>query len=216
MWIDYKGKPLKWHYPVGVLFDLLCSETELPWALTVHFQGFPHDQLLRCPNEDTVKSHFYSSIKEANHMKHGDGARVNSLSVLEFNGLWEGLKTVDYSLYWTGATKLNVEHSSLKHLPVRILLAHSSSTSLFACIQEPLTPAKRDDATSSLTLGDTLHTVLPSLFPSTSADDATASWWVQGVSPSLDTPVWWLAETACHPDNFLYVTVRPREAAGGG
>ena len=30
--------PLR-HYPIGVLFDLLGSSLELPWQLTVHFQG---------------------------------------------------------------------------------------------------------------------------------------------------------------------------------
>ncbi|KAE8790459.1 hypothetical protein D1007_35230 [Hordeum vulgare] len=36
VWFDYKGLPLKWCIPIGVLFDLLCADTERPWNLTVH------------------------------------------------------------------------------------------------------------------------------------------------------------------------------------
>ena len=31
---------------------------------------------------------------------------------------------------------------------------------------------------------------------------------IHGVSPSLDTPVAWLAYHCCHPDNFVYISVR--------
>lgn len=70
MWFDHNGIPMKWyhtlglvahadcnaliswcpcplclglsrHYPIGVLFDMLASTLELPWQLTVHFQGTP-------------------------------------------------------------------------------------------------------------------------------------------------------------------------------
>ena len=52
------------HYPVGVLFDLFANPQELPWPITVHFQGFPTQQLLRCPNEAFVKSHYMNVLKE--------------------------------------------------------------------------------------------------------------------------------------------------------
>lgn len=35
IWFDYNGLPLKWHIPVGVLFDMLCCNADLPWRLTV-------------------------------------------------------------------------------------------------------------------------------------------------------------------------------------
>ena len=79
------------HYPVGVLYDLYGNQ-ELPWQLVVHFQGFPSDQLLRCPNEDTVKWQFMNVLKEANYIKHGDTSRVNGLTVAESNDIWDGVK----------------------------------------------------------------------------------------------------------------------------
>ncbi len=42
IWLDYNGTPLKWHYPVGLLFDLYANEggessANLPWNINVHF-----------------------------------------------------------------------------------------------------------------------------------------------------------------------------------
>jgi len=209
MWLEYKGKSIKWHYPVGVLFDLLCGQTELPWTVTVHFQGFPHDQLLRCPGEETVKSHFYNVFKEANYAKYGDGARVNSLSVAAFNGLWEGVKSGEFQVYSSSVSKLSSDTSAIKHLPVRILLPNPPSSSTpFTCIQEPFSPLSPGEGSSPLTLGQALHDTLPTLFPNPTRND-DVDWLVQGLHPSLDTPLAWLADTACHPDNFLYIVLKP-------
>ncbi|KAK9092972.1 hypothetical protein Syun_027883 [Stephania yunnanensis] len=64
VWFEYKGLPLKWHIPIGVLFDLLCGEPERPWNLTVHFRGYPTDLLSPCEDEDSVKWSFINSLKE--------------------------------------------------------------------------------------------------------------------------------------------------------
>lgn len=64
VWFEYKGLPLKWHIPTGVLFDLLCAEPERPWNLTVHFRGYPENILTPCEGEDSVKWSFINSLKE--------------------------------------------------------------------------------------------------------------------------------------------------------
>ena len=38
IWLEYEGQPLKWHYPVGLLYDLYAQDSQLPWNITVHFQ----------------------------------------------------------------------------------------------------------------------------------------------------------------------------------
>ena len=65
MWFEEDGNPIRWHYPIGVLFDLMASPSRLPWTLTVHFRDFPEADILRCPGKDAVESHFMSSVKEA-------------------------------------------------------------------------------------------------------------------------------------------------------
>lgn len=52
------------HYPIGVLYDLLATQQDLPWSVTVHFQEFPSSVLLRCGAEDEVKSHVNNTLKE--------------------------------------------------------------------------------------------------------------------------------------------------------
>jgi autophagy-related protein 5 len=42
IWFDYNGTPLKWHYPVGLLYDLYANEgyeslANIPWSINVHF-----------------------------------------------------------------------------------------------------------------------------------------------------------------------------------
>ena len=58
MWFSYGGTPLRWHLPIGLLYDLtvLASEpASLPWHLTVHLTQFPSDQLLPCQGREQVR-----------------------------------------------------------------------------------------------------------------------------------------------------------------
>lgn len=45
-WFSYRGLPLKWHLPVGVLYDLLVAGYERPWKIEVHHRFFPSAVLL--------------------------------------------------------------------------------------------------------------------------------------------------------------------------
>uniref|UniRef100_A0A182Q286 Autophagy protein 5 n=1 Tax=Anopheles farauti TaxID=69004 RepID=A0A182Q286_9DIPT len=91
MWMDSNGTPLKWHFPIGVLYDLLVgTDGTLPWHVTVHFSKFPDDILIRCPNREIVEAHFMSSLKEADVLKHR-GQVVSAMQKKDHNQLWLGL-----------------------------------------------------------------------------------------------------------------------------
>lgn len=55
IWFEHNGQPLKWHLPCGVLFDLSQwqdhqhrqRQAPLPWRITVHFSGFPADEVCK-------------------------------------------------------------------------------------------------------------------------------------------------------------------------
>jgi len=202
MWFDYKGKPLKWHYPLGVLFDLFGTTMELPWSLTVHFQGFPHDQLLRCSTEEVVKTHFTNVLKESNYVKHGDCSKVYGLSVSETNDIWEGLKNNHYSQFWSANSKLFDDIQSLKHVPVRLFLRDSQKDQ-HTMIQEPIVPL--DEKKEIRTLGSVLTEILPNVF---NEQQKNVKVLIQGTNPSLSTPITWLLYNLSYPDNFLYIVVQ--------
>ncbi|KAG4966516.1 Autophagy protein 5 [Glycine soja] len=88
IWFEYKGLPLKWYIPTGVLFDLLCVEPERPWNLTVHFRGYPSNILLPCEGEDSVKWSFINSLKEAAYIINGNSKNVMNMSQTDQVELW--------------------------------------------------------------------------------------------------------------------------------
>nr|QSV39517.1 autophagy associated protein [Locusta migratoria] len=96
MWLDYNGQPLKWHYPIGVLYDLYASESSLPWNITVHFDKFPETELLHCPGREAVESHFMACVKEADVLKHRSQV-VSNMQKKDHMQLWLGLQNVDAS-----------------------------------------------------------------------------------------------------------------------
>lgn len=80
-WFSYEELPLKWHYPIGLLYDLFSGaqpaapadfvqETQkdavqLPWKLTVHYTEFPAEYLFTLDAEGKVLLDSYiNSVKE--------------------------------------------------------------------------------------------------------------------------------------------------------
>ncbi|XP_052190370.1 autophagy protein 5 isoform X14 [Diospyros lotus] len=91
VWFEYKGLPLKWYIPTGVLFDLLCPEPERPWNLTVHFRGYPGNILTPCEGEDSVKWSFINSLKEAAYIINGNCKNVMNMSQSDQVELWRSV-----------------------------------------------------------------------------------------------------------------------------
>ena len=154
LWLSYEGVPLKWHYPLGLLYDLYSgaepaypldpsststhknefSEDDchrLPWKLTAHFSGYPAEQLVRLDVEDKVMHDlFRNSVKEADYLRTGTGKTVMFLSEKDSTQLWNAVKQHDFSLYNPINQKLlNPQGAALRHLPVRIYLPHVATNS---------------------------------------------------------------------------------------
>lgn len=61
------------HYPIGLLYDIHGLQASsgkgmngslLPWKITVHFQNFPADKLIKSQAVDSCQDYFMSMIKE--------------------------------------------------------------------------------------------------------------------------------------------------------
>ncbi|KAG2184742.1 hypothetical protein INT43_000655 [Umbelopsis isabellina] len=74
IWFEYQGIPLKWHYPVGLLYDTLCiaegsfnkspDTKPIPWPITIHFRNYPSTNLFRDQSIETTRDFFMSMVKE--------------------------------------------------------------------------------------------------------------------------------------------------------
>ena len=112
-WFSFEGVPLKWHHPIGLLYDLFSgaapalpssahqgsgattaggSATSLPWKLVIHYSDFPSDQLVQL--DDERKAHhdaFINSVKEADFLRNGTGNAIMKLSKDDSTTLWEAV-----------------------------------------------------------------------------------------------------------------------------
>ncbi|XP_013877070.1 autophagy protein 5 isoform X2 [Austrofundulus limnaeus] len=157
MWFEYEGTPLKWHYPIGVLFDLHASNTVLPWSITVHFKSFPDRDLLHCPSNSIVEAHFMSSIKEADALKHKSQV-VNDMQKKDHKQLWMGLQNDKFDQFWAMNRKLMeypTEEGGFRYIPFRIYQALSERP----FIQKLFRPVSPEGNTH--TLGDLLKEMYP-------------------------------------------------------
>jgi len=94
LWLEYDGKPIRWHYPTGVLYDSANSaaqEPELPWRMVVRFQNFPQDELMSCHDQDACRQVFFNALKEATFLKDGNVNSIMSLPLDEQDTLWNAL-----------------------------------------------------------------------------------------------------------------------------
>ena len=110
LWLDYNGTPLKWHYPVGLLYDLYANEasantsSNLPWTVNVHFSDYPAD-MLQYTGKEMVEAYFMSTVKEADALKH-KGKVVNEMLKKEHKQLWYGVQNDKFEQFWTVNKKL--------------------------------------------------------------------------------------------------------------
>ena len=202
VWFEYKEKPLRWHYPCGLLYDLFCdpSGSELPWKITVHFRNFPDKDVLECSSVDAIESHYISALKEADQLKH-KGQVVCNMSKNQHQQLWHGLKTDNFEEFWQINKKFMdgfEDGPMFKSIPMRFY--HDGQV-----FQRLVSPRTNDDSQDS-TLRDALSLVLPSLF---NGDVLSASTkiLIHGISPPLTTSVQWLSKNLSYADNFLHVCV---------
>ena len=111
---------MKWHHPIGLLFDLYSRAKEalveemhgkegllaqdeadaatntadlLPWKLTLHFSKWPVGQLVPLDENGTVlPERFNNSLKEASYIRHGTGKVIMALGKEETTALWEAVE----------------------------------------------------------------------------------------------------------------------------
>ncbi|KAH1012804.1 hypothetical protein HUJ05_011893 [Dendroctonus ponderosae] len=194
MWLKCNGQPMKWHLPIGLLYDLLIdSEDEaLPWVISVHFDKFPDSKIYRLSNKETVESYFMSCIKEADVLKHKTQIATN-MQKKDHTQLWLGLQNDKFDQFWAVNRKLmevSGESDHFKYIPFRCYLEDSYK-------QKLVKPVAEDGSRK------TLQHLLKEVFP----DKPNVTVKIHGLIVPLDTPLQWMSEHLSYPDNFLHLCV---------
>ncbi|KDR09853.1 autophagy protein 5 isoform X1 [Zootermopsis nevadensis] len=194
MWLDFNGQPLRWHYPIGVLFDMYASDIQLPWNITVHFDKFPEEELLHCPCREAVESHFMSCVKEADVLKHRSQV-VSSMQKKDHNQLWLGLQNDKFDQFWAVNRKL-MEASGeevFKYIPFRCYRGEGPF------IQRLVRPVTEEGQRKSL------QNLIQEVFP----NETNLLVMTHGIEPPWETPLQWMSEHLSYPDNFLHLCIQP-------
>ena len=114
-WLSLEGVPLKWHYPLGLLYDLFSGAEPangkppgkgqdqsqpapveapadvgpIPWRLILHFTDYPGEQLISLDlGGRALHDAYINSVKEADFLRNGSAKTVMSLSKEDSDNLW--------------------------------------------------------------------------------------------------------------------------------
>ena len=213
LWLEYESSPLKWHYPIGVLYDLHTSSnsshsSQLPWPIIVHLSKFPEGEIIRFPDKESVEAHYMSTLKEADALKH-KGQIIGDMQKRDHKQLWLSLLQDRYEGFWNINIRLmsyteNIQY--FRYIPFRIyILDKPFIQKLFSPFDAENRPQTFYDLLSSA-LNHEAHceqSANEKKILNTVIEDYTVI--IHGIQPSLQTPVQWLSEHFSYPDNFLHI-----------
>ncbi|KAI1722842.1 autophagy protein apg5 domain-containing protein [Ditylenchus destructor] len=205
VWLQSSGEALKWHYPIGVLYDTfanLSDHTSLPWQVTIRLKNFPNE-LIRCRSKEIMRNCFMQSVKEADQLKH-KGNIIQSMTAEEHLTLFDAVANERFDDFWAINKKLMGNgQQNLLHIPIRFY------ESPFPFRQALVTPLDEEEDTL---LKDAL---IKALYTTTDdpaehlCNEYTAI--SHGIVLPLDTPVLWMAKNLAYPDNFVHVVLKRRK-----
>ncbi|KUJ11881.1 APG5-domain-containing protein [Mollisia scopiformis] len=200
---SYEGILLK-NLPVGLLYDLY--QPELPWRLTLG-DGPLFD----------IHDTFMNSVKEADFIRNGTAKGIMSMSKEHSTQLWNTVQDNDYASFSRINSILLNPPTPLKHIPLRIYIPSSPSSSnpsssqpnanflgSIKIIQTLIPPVTERRETQ--TLGSALNAVLPSLFPSR-RDAILAEPILHGAPVPFRAPLEEVMREAAYADGWIHLGV---------
>jgi len=210
IWFDFEDEPLKWHWPIGVLYDLLANES-LPWSLTVHFTNYPSDKLLQCKSTEQVEQQLFQSIKEADHLKHRKNL-AGEMQKKYHKQLWQGLENDRFEQFWSINRKFmdNSPDDPIRNVPFRLYHKASIDGSVgMVYLQRLCKPTKNSGERE--TLGDLLKDLSEEINQSIK-DFNSDDWRIvsHGIDLPPETPMLWCCVNFAYPDNFVHLCLLPR------
>jgi len=207
IWFDYDGTALKWHYPVGVLCDLLVgSEAPMPLDLTVHFQGGDASRdLLPFAGIGDMQKAVMSAFRQAVFLQHGSAAPFMRLPNQHQTQLWDSIAKSDLEAFSKIQRQLLCPSlAKCKSLSIRLHLYGPPHMTLL----HPAPPLEDEEGAPPCSLRGFLRKAIPPLLDAHGALREGVEIITHGVSVPLDTPLFWLALNAAYLDHFVHLIAR--------
>ncbi|KAI6213584.1 Autophagy protein 5 [Aphelenchoides besseyi] len=202
-WLEADGIPLKWHHPVGVLFDLHSGAENLPWTVIVKFMGssrqsssstkeFPAEVIRG--SREAMKNCFFQTIKEADQLKH-KGHAFDAMDSVEHGKLFDSICNGKFDDFWSVNSKLMALDGEGKfgNIPLRF---HELGKPFR---QSLIKTTKEGEDGNEMLLKDAVKLVYQN-----EEICENSTFITHGVEIPLETPVVWLARNLSYPDNFLH------------
>lgn len=118
-WFEFETVPLKWHYPVGLLYDIHSGaepvdvgrrmaveasqasimpagegDSQLPMKLVLHYSEFPSEHLIQLDLEGrAMLDSFVNAVKEADFIRNGSARTVMGMSKEDSDNLWKSVQS---------------------------------------------------------------------------------------------------------------------------
>ncbi len=126
------------------------------------------------------------------YLQYGNVKAIMTMSRTDQNKLWESVKDSKMAEYEEINEQLKPSDSVIKSYPIRLVFEHNKE------LKQELIPVSAEEAKTE-NLEAFLKRVRPDL------DLQKTSVIVQGIRPSLETPLDWLIQNISHPDHFFYI-----------
>lgn len=235
-YFTFDDVPLKWHLPLGLLYDVYVLSTQdagpessgaapLPFQLTLHFaQGSEKPTL---PDATPVVLHdsFINSVKEADFLRSGTAKPIMTLSAQESKALWKSTQDNDLTTFSKIHNSLVPSSGQMRNIPLRVYLPsspdHDPSKAQIKVVQSHVPPTISATAQATptalrtpsggqpQTLGNALHQVLPSIFPSRRTT-MLGTPLLHGAPVPMNAHLEELYRSACYADGWLSIVVAMR------
>ncbi|KAG4099524.1 APG5-domain-containing protein [Neocallimastix lanati (nom. inval.)] len=209
IWFSYNDIPLKFHYPVGLLYDIYdntninqsqnSDKLGLPWEITIHFSNFPKEKLIKIKDLDTIKDTYFTTLKESDYMRYGNANKVMCLSLDDQKILWDSLCQSKFKDFWNINIKL-LNIMPWSNISARLYINDTVIQEKYANISD-----------ENVTLRDLINDWCKEIFSDKNLEDINYQYILHGINVSLDTPLLWLGQYLSYPDNWLHIVLKQKE-----
>ncbi|KAK4939152.1 Autophagy protein 5 [Elasticomyces elasticus] len=233
----YDNVPLKWHLPLGLLYDIYVLSTQdagqdddspslsLPFKLTLHFAPDPDRPTLMDATPVVLHDSFINSVKEADFLRSGTAKPIMSLSAHESKALWTSTQDSDVATFSKIHGSLVPSPGQMRNIPLRIYLPSTPdqdpdkaqikvlqsqiATTVTAVGQSSPAALRGGGSGQPQTLGTALHQLIPSLFPSRRTP-ILATPLLHGAPLPMNAHLEELVRWGCYADGWLSVVLAMR------